>query len=253
MTVHFDCTQCGKCCHNLRLTLSVDEAIVWAGRGHTVQLLAEALPWVSEPDPADPQALHQRDRSFPAISGSVPFRIAVTLVAYHNGPCPHLLPDMRCGNYAGRPRICRIYPLESRPFTAMSPENRLCPPEAWASELPVLERDGAIADPEAARIVADHRQAVLAGVPVLAKACEALGLSSAAFANEGLAVHMPEPLVLSETLRGARDGGEEPAEARPWTLVTNRRPTLTMLTDAGCDAALIRQGPGYLGSFPDEP
>ncbi|MEJ2458705.1 MAG: YkgJ family cysteine cluster protein, partial [Novosphingobium sp.] len=205
MTIHFDCTQCGKCCHNLRLTLSVDEAIVWAGRGHTVQLLTEALPWVGDPDPADAPALYRHDRSFPAASGTAPFRITVIPVAYHDGACPHLQQDMRCGNYAERPRICRIYPLEARPFTDLRPENRLCPPEAWSCEFPVLERGGEIADPEAARIVAAHRQAAAADVSVLAAACDALSLSTAAFANEGLAVHVPEPLDLAQILRAARD------------------------------------------------
>src|SRR3546814_8575294 len=55
---------------------------------------------------------------------------------------------MRCGNYAERPRICRIYPLEARPFIDLRPESKLCPPEAWAPQFPVLERDGKIARSE---------------------------------------------------------------------------------------------------------
>lgn len=251
MTIHFDCTQCGKCCHNLRLTLSVDEAIVWAERGHSVQLLAEALPWFSEPAADDAAALYDRDRTFPATSGAVPFRVAVTAVAHHDGPCPHLQPDMRCGNYAERPRTCRIYPLARRPFSAVNPATRLCPPEAWAPEFPVLEQDGQIADPEAAAIVAEHRRIAVAEVPLFAAVSHALGLSSAAFANEGLAVHAVEPATLAKALRTAREAA--PAEPCAWTVATNRRSTLTMLTDAGCEAVLVRQGAGYLGSFPDEP
>lgn len=253
MTIHFDCTQCGKCCQDLRLTLSVDEAIVWAGRGHEVQLLTEALPWAGEPDPADARARYQRDRSFAVMSGAAPFRISVVPVAYHAGPCPHLQPDMRCSNYAERPRICRIHPLEARPFIPLRPENRHCPPEAWAPEFPVLERNGEIADPEAARIVTEHRQAAADDVPVLAAACAALGLSTAAFANEGFAVHAIAPLTLAEALRAARDAAPLPDDPQPWTIVTNRRSTWTMLTDAECEAALVQQGAGYLGSFPDEP
>jgi hypothetical protein len=44
LDIHFDCTQCGRCCHNLKLPLSVDEAKRWAKNGHEVQLLIEATP-----------------------------------------------------------------------------------------------------------------------------------------------------------------------------------------------------------------
>ena len=252
MDIHFGCTLCGKCCHDLRLTLSVDEAIVWAGRGHAVQVLTEALPWIAKPDPADACAAYDLSRSFPAMSGGIPFRIAAVLVAYHDGPCPHLQPDLRCSNYEERPRVCRIHPLENRPFAPLNPANRLCPPEAWAPELPLLERDGEIADPEAARIVSEHRRIAIADVPAVAAACAALGLSSAAFANEGFAVHALDPGVLAEALRKARDGQQSHAESRHWTVVTNRRSTFRMLADAGCDASLVQQGAGYLGSFADE-
>ncbi|MCJ2178802.1 YkgJ family cysteine cluster protein [Novosphingobium album (ex Hu et al. 2023)] len=255
MTIHFDCTQCGKCCQNLRLTLSVDEAIGWAGRGHTVQLLTEALPWVSEPDTADARVLYDRDRSFPAMSGSVAFRIAAVPVAHHIGPCPNLQPDMRCSNYEQRPRICRIYPLESRPFIGLDPASRLCPPEAWAPAFPVLERNGKIADTETANIVAEHRRTAVDDVPVLTMACHALGVSTAAFANEGFAVHTFDPQKLAEALRAVRDANpnQNAPAPQPWTVATNRRSTLTMLAGAGCEAALVQRGADYLGSFPDEP
>lgn len=248
MTVHFECTQCGKCCQDLRLTLSVAEAIAWAGRGHPVQLLVEALPWPGEPDPADERAVHDRDRSFPARSGDVPIRIAAILVAYHEGGCPHLQADMRCGNYAERPRICRIYPLESRRFSSLRPESKLCPAEAWTPDRPLLTREGAIVDAEARRIVADHWRVGLEDVPAVAAACAALGISHAAFANEGLAVHAPAPEALAQALRSAR----EAPTPRDWTIVTNRQPTLEMLRDAGCNAAWVSRGADYLGSFADE-
>lgn len=252
MTIHFDCTQCGKCCHNLRLTLSVDEAITWAGRGHAVQILAEALPWPADPEPETPQSVYDKARSFPGTSGDIPVRIAIALVAYHDGPCPHLQPDMRCGNYEARPRICRIYPLERRPLTAWTPQDRLCPPEAWDDDLPVLVRDGEIADPEAISIIEAHRRVALEDVPDLAAACEALGVDKAAFANEGLAVHAPDPLLLAETLQSVHGSAPCPTAARSWTILTNRGQTLSLLQEAGCLAELVTQGPDYLGSFADE-
>ncbi|WP_338000302.1 hypothetical protein [Burkholderia gladioli] len=44
MTVHFSCTMCGRCCHDLRLPLSIDEALAWLARGGEVQLFCDAIP-----------------------------------------------------------------------------------------------------------------------------------------------------------------------------------------------------------------
>ncbi|MDE1915140.1 MAG: YkgJ family cysteine cluster protein [Sphingomonadales bacterium] len=252
MDVHFDCTQCGKCCHGLRLTLSVAEAIAWAERGHSVQLLTEALPWPGAADRSEAQNEHDRKRSFAAFSDQIAVRIAVVLVAFHEGGCPHLLPTMLCGNYADRPRICRIYPLESRPFAALLPGRRLCPPEAWAADGPLLERDGTVVPSETADVVAEHRRIAIEDVPALEAACEALGVSSAAFAHEGLAVHTPDPALLARTLRMVNDRSESRGSPRNWTIVTNRGETLNLLRGVGCAAALVARGAGYLGSFPDD-
>lgn len=252
MNIHFECTQCGKCCHGLRLTLSVDEAIVWAEGGHTVQILTEAVP-LPEPGARETaQTAHDLARSFPAKSGDIELRIAALLVAYHSGPCPYLRSDMRCGNYAARPRICRIYPLEARPFTNLSPERRLCPPEAWTPDRPFLVLDGLIADVEGSDIVAEHRRTLLDDVAIVSAACADLGIASAAFAGEGLAVHTPEPPVLAAALRNAKSGATKGSAVERWAVVTNRAPTRAMLAGAGCETALIRHGDEYLGSFPDE-
>lgn len=253
MAIHFECTQCGKCCHGLRLTLSVDEAIAWAENGDTVQVLTEALPWSDGHAEADAQAEYQRDRSFPATSGEAMIRIAAILVAFHPGPCPHLRSDMRCGNYAARPRICRIYPLESRPFTSLSVERRLCPPEAWTYKHPLLMIGDVIADPEGAEILAEHRQTLFDDVRVVSASCSALGITDAAFANEGLAVHTPKPSALVAALRSAKNAPSTKPRLNNWTVVTNRKLTLAMLEVAGCTASLTFRGEDYLGSFQDEP
>ena len=252
MSIHFACTQCGRCCHDLRLTLSVDEAIVWAGNGHSVQILTEALPWPGQANALEPRTVHDRERSFPAMSGDVPLRIAAVLVAYHEGPCPHLLPDMRCGNYAARPRICRIYPLEGRPFTRHQPERKQCPPEAWAADRPLLMQDDAIADDHDAAIVAEHQLKACTDVPTVMSACTTLGIATAAFANEGMVVHAPDLTSLVAALRSAKSA--DPAARKPdqWTIVTNRRSTHAFLAEAGCHTSMTSQGQGFLGSFPDE-
>ncbi|MFM9936726.1 MAG: YkgJ family cysteine cluster protein [Novosphingobium sp.] len=252
MSLCFECTQCGKCCHGLRLTLAVDEAITWAENGHVVQILTEALPAPLAEASADSQAEYDIARSFPAMSGAMPIRIAAVLVAFHEGACPYLQSDMRCGNYADRPRICRIYPLESRPFSRMSPERRLCPPEAWTSDRPLLLNGDRIADTNLMDIVADHRRTLIDDVPVVAAACAALGIASAAFSNEGLAAHHPVGSVLAAALRQAKIDCDDNQELKHWTIVTNREVTRSMLAEAGCTTSLTSQGEGYLGSFPDE-
>ncbi|MEG3146216.1 YkgJ family cysteine cluster protein [Sphingomonas sp. RT2P30] len=245
----FDCTQCGRCCHDLRLTLSLDEAIVWAGNGHQVQLLCEAIPWPRDPLPDERELANRRDTSFAVEIGGMPFRVHVMLVAYHQGACPHLQPDMRCGNYAERPRICRIYPLESRPFTPMDPVSRRCPDEAWAGEAPVLLENGVIADPAAQTIVAAHRQARIDDTAALEVACAQFGISDAAFAGEGMAVHTPDPAKLVKILGEARESSAALPGVGHWEIVTNRQATVELLREAQCPARLVSSATAFLGSF----
>lgn len=254
MEITFDCTQCGRCCHDLRLTLSVAEARVWTGRGHRVDLLAEGWPWPeadnADGDPDDPALQWRRVTSFPVGIGDVPFRVNLRLVARHVGACPHLLPDMRCGNYEARPRICRIYPLESRPFEAMVPARRLCPPEAWGEGLPVLERDGLAADAEAAAIVEAHRAAMVADVSVKEQLVRVIGWAETAMAGEGLAVREIAPDALIAALDAAERGGG--GAAQPWGIVTNRETTRAMLAELDCPVRQVAAGDGFLATFGDE-
>ncbi|MBY0393324.1 MAG: YkgJ family cysteine cluster protein [Novosphingobium sp.] len=250
MAIHFSCTQCGKCCHDLRLTLSAEEAAVWVGNGHTVQVLSEALPVVPGAADADDPGIV---RSFAAMSGEMPIRIAATLVAYHEGACPHLLLDMRCGNYAARPRICRIYPLDRLAGMRFETRGKVCPPEAWEERHPPLIDDARIFDPEAVAVLAQHREIARRDVPLMAALCRKLGIGAAAFAGEGLAVHTPEPAALLDALHELPCGLAAPDGPASWTIVTNRAATFAMLAGAGCDAGMVTRGTGYLGSFPDEP
>ncbi len=249
MKRHFECTQCGRCCHDLRLTLSVAEARVWAGRGHRVDLLVEGWPWPDNGALDDPVMQWRRVTTFAAWVGDVPFRINLRLVARHDGACPHLLPDMRCGNYDARPRICRIYPLESRPFEAMVPERRLCPPEAWESGMPVLERDGTAADDHATAILAAHRAAMVTDVSVRQRLAGVLGFFDTAMAGEGFAVCEVAPWALLEALEAAEMGWGDGPDA--WSIVTNREMTRAMLENLECPARLVAAGEGFLGSFAD--
>jgi Predicted Fe-S-cluster oxidoreductase len=144
--LNFACTMCGDCCHNLRLPLSVNEAIRWLECGGDVQVLCEAMPWPVEPSTDDGQVQHRRMRSFAAESGELPIRVMVTVAAAFDGACPHLQPDMRCGAYEARPNVCRIYPAEVNPFIELMLAHKACPPEAWAADRPSLIKGGRIVD-----------------------------------------------------------------------------------------------------------
>lgn len=238
----FDCAQCGRCCNDLRLTLSLDEAIVWACNGHQVQLLCEAIPWPRDPLPTELELPHRRDTSFAVEVGRM-------LVAFHDGACPHLQTDMRCGNYADRPRICRIYPLESRPFAPMAPASRKCPDEAWTAQAPVLLEGGVIADPTAEAIVAARRQARIDDAAALEAACAQLGISTAAFAGEGMAVHTPDPDILVRSLRQSPAPSAALSVIGQWEIVTNRQATLKLLRKAQCPTRMVSSAVEFLGSF----
>ncbi len=147
MPSHFSCTMCGRCCRDLRLPLSLAEAAGWLRDGGETQLLCDAIPWPVEPAADDRLAAYKFRRSFPAMSGTLPLRVIVTVVAAFDGPCPHLQADLRCGAYDRRPRVCRIYPAEINPFIELQPAAKLCPPEAWDERHPVLEVAGRYADP----------------------------------------------------------------------------------------------------------
>lgn len=252
MKVQFDCTQCGKCCHNLKLPLSVEEAIRWSRQGHRVQFLCDALPDLGDPDPADVAAHYRHQRSFAAMSGGLSVRVHAILVASHDGPCPHLQADMRCGDYEERPRVCRIYPAEIAPHVPFDPDIKQCPPEAWDVRQPLFLRDGRIVSDETVALIEAHRRTTRADTPIKATACELLGLNSAALGNEGYVVHSPEPAVLVEILELACSAEHGKGIAPAWSILTNRRPTFNMLEDAGARSTLCKAGADYIAFFADE-
>jgi hypothetical protein len=47
----------------------LDEVIDWLHRGDRVQVICEAIPWVTESDAANVMAAHQRSLSFAAMGG----------------------------------------------------------------------------------------------------------------------------------------------------------------------------------------
>jgi Fe-S-cluster containining protein len=225
--------------------LSVAEAINWLNRGHDVQLLCEASPWPQDLADEDPRAAHFKRRSFAVMSGSMPARVVVMLVANVVGACPNLLPDMRCGIYEDRPMVCRIYPAEINPFVALRRENKACPPEAWAANLPVLQRDGAVVDEVIRQDIQLSRNAAALDADVKARVCVALNMIDTALVHEAVLVYSPTAETLLSALAFAlsTDSAREPAA--PWRFVSDRTETVDALAKNGsvalhlCDAVTV--------------
>ncbi|MBE1160918.1 YkgJ family cysteine cluster protein [Dyella acidiphila] len=252
--LNFNCVQCGKCCHDLKLPLTHAEAIAWLRRGGTVEVLCEAIPWVTEPDAADAQATHKRQRSFPTQSGNLSIRVIVVLAAGFAGPCPYLTEERRCGIYVDRPHVCRIYPAEVNPFIALAPTSKKCPPEAWESSMPFM-RDNKIVDAQIQLHTTLLRHEDQLDVPLKARACQLLGIQSASIANEGFMLHRPSNATLLAALEASLIDSDAPGS--DWELATNQSATLSVLHQVGARPVYIASNAEgasqYLGFRPDSP
>jgi Fe-S-cluster containining protein len=254
MDIHFDCTMCGKCCHDLKLPLSVDEAVAWLRRGDDIQILCEAVPWPEEPATDNLPAQHKRRRSFPARSGALPTRVVVILAATFEGACPQLQADLRCGVYEDRPRVCRIYPAEINPFIPLQPEQKACPPEAWSASHPVFIKGGQLVRAETLALIEESRRIDAADTSVKAAVCRLLGIDAAALANEGFVVHSPRQDLALAALERARARETIDDGLHEWRFVSNRQETISALDTAGAHGSLLTSmdAPAfeYLGFFP---
>ncbi len=253
MDIHFDCTMCGKCCHDLKLPLGVDEAIAWLRRGNDIQILCEAVPWPEEPAADNLVAQHKRRRSFPALSGDLPTRVVVILAGAFEGACPNLQADLRCGIYQDRPRVCRIYPAEINPFIQLAPEQKGCPPEAWSASHPVFIKGGRLVRAETLALVEESRAIDAADAMVKAAACALLDIDTAALANEGFVVHSRPHEQALLALEQARGQSTSDDRLQDWRFVSNRHETVATLGSVGAVGSLVSgmdtPGFAYLGFF----
>jgi Fe-S-cluster containining protein len=248
--LHFSCVGCGGCCRDVRIPLSVAEAIDWVNRGHQVQLLCEASPWPPVADEG-PKAAHFKRRSFAAMSGSMPVRIAVMLAANLVGACPNLLADRRCGIYADRPLVCRIYPVEINPSVTLSPANKACPPEAWSDGHPLLQSGGNVVDGSTAGAVRSWRESDARDADLKKNACVALNVTQAAPVHEAVLVYSPTRESLLSALEFARSTQPIDGKGAKWRFVSDRSDTVTDLQRSGAAAVDVSTAVGpqfqYLG------
>ncbi|QBR01229.1 YkgJ family cysteine cluster protein [Paraburkholderia pallida] len=247
----FDCTRCGKCCHDLRLPVSIAEARKWLERGGDVDILCEAIPWPVEPDASNAFAAYKRKRTFPATSGTLPIRVAVTLAASFTGACPNLGDAMRCGIYEERPLVCRVYPAEVNPFIPLKPEHKLCPSEAWQGVTP-FAIDGIPVDPATRAAIEQRRRADEDELEEKRALCERLGIDKAAVSNEGFLIVSVGRERLLGALSELLSDGQPGVDWRSWTLVSNRRVTVDTLVSVDAvsefDNGPQRDGVQYVGA-----
>jgi Fe-S-cluster containining protein len=254
MNINFECTLCGKCCHNLKVPLTVTEAMDWLTDGNDVQILCEAAPWPIEPSADDRHAAHKKRRSFAAMSGSLPTRVTVILAAMFSGACPNLQADMRCGIYQRRPLVCRIYPAEINPFVELLTANKACPPEAWTADRPPLLQDGMLVDAQTQALIQQSRDTDAGDVHTKEILCASLQIDATALANEGFVVYSPGRTVLLEKLRQAVKEPDRLVPPAAWRYISNRRSTLDILASIGAVGSLAgekdERGFEYLGFHP---
>lgn len=257
MQLNFACTQCGRCCQNHRVPVSVHEAMAWLRRGGDVHLLCDAIAWPAEPAQGDAPAQYRRQRSFAAASGALPVRVGVILAASFPGRCPHLMGDKRCGIYAERPLVCRIYPASINPFEPLGAEfkaSKACPPEAWDAHGPAFARAGQLVDAATLPLIDEARRRAVQEMPAKQRLCDSLGIRAAAMANEGFAVHKPARAELLAALQQCSDSdGGAAAEPPPghWQLLSHQPQTLQILHEVGAQAQHAHQAAGLAVEYLD--
>lgn len=228
--LRFGCTICGRCCHGLRLPLSIAEAAAWLERGGDVELLCDAAPALPH-SPGSPEA-YRAERAVPAMSGDLRVTVALTLTAVFDGACPNRLPDMACAIYADRPDVCRIYPAEVRPERTIDPVAKLCPPEAWnASEAPLTDAQGLLVEPVTAKAIASTRRNGVADVSAKARLMRHLGIDAAALANEAYVIWKPDRANLLTALHDTADAQSD--NMIEIAIVSGRSETRAMIQEAG--------------------
>jgi Fe-S-cluster containining protein len=239
MDINFGCTKCGKCCHNIKVPLTVKEAIEWLSDGNAVQVICEAVPWPVEPPADDLPAAHKRRRSFATMSGSLPTRVVVILAAMFSGDCPNLNANMRCRIYERRPLVCRIYPAEINPFLDLQPESKECPSQAWNLNQPALLKHGILVDAGMLALIQQYRDTDARDIHTKEKLCAAMHLDATSMANEGYVVHSPDQGVLLNELIQANTEPDRLMFPTNWRFISNQRSTVDTLASVGAFSSLV--------------
>lgn len=228
--VSFRCVGCGDCCKGRFVPLTLSETAAWLARGDDVVVLLEAF----EPDETDsPSAEYRHNvaRSDRGRSGTAEVQVIAIFAASVLQGCPNLGVDNACTIYSERPLVCRIYPMEINPFISLVPTTKECPDDAWNSSVGewLIASDGqAVAGLQqlidASRIA--DREDAQAKIAI----CQQLGITTAAWKGNGLAVHFPEHRKLLQAI------AEQPsklATEQPWRIHAHGEDLLQYLQESG--------------------
>lgn len=198
-TVHppFNCVGCGACCKGRFIPLTLHEAHQWLQRGHEVAVLLEAFELSTWPQSAEAYAYNvQRSAQVPC--GQQPLQVTAIFAGRAIPRCPNLGDDERCGIYAERPQVCRIYPMEINPFIPLRISDKECPPQSWGEEALLATDRGS--DAQLNQAIEHSRQADRADAGRKLAVCEALGFTSVAWKSNALAIYFPAREVLLQAI-----------------------------------------------------
>jgi hypothetical protein len=120
----------------------------------------------------------------------------------------------------------------------LDPSSKLCPPEAWSTEKPIILIHETISDVEVRHHVAQSRDANGRDSGVKEQLCVGLSISIAALANEGIAIYSPRREVALDALNAAQRSLLVKQVDHPiqWTITTNRTSTRSVLEEIGAQA-----------------
>jgi Fe-S-cluster containining protein len=173
-------------------------------------------------------------------------RVVALLVANIVGPCPNLLADMRCGIYEDRPLVCRIYPAEINPSVVLRRENKICPPEAWTDDGPLLQRDSVLVEEAIGRDVQSFRDADAHEARLKSRVCAALNVMDAALVHEAVLVYSPSIELLLSALAFAMATDGDSAQTQ-WRFVSDRSDVVDDLVKRG--GVALQLGDDMSGSY----
>nr|WP_166883797.1 YkgJ family cysteine cluster protein [Pantoea sp. Cy-639] len=207
-SIRFACTGCGKCCSGHHVPLTLAEALQWALAGGQVVVLIEGCVRDGPGMPAQ-QREHVLRRSHPVRCGDSELHVSVTFAAFNPGRCRNLDANDLCSIYESRPLVCRIYPAEINPHLPLRPENKDCPPEAWAQG-PLLIHGSLPVDTELQALIEAARQADRDDIAAKVAICEALGITTTALKGNGFTAWLPDMAAFAAVLEQAPQAIEAP-------------------------------------------
>jgi Fe-S-cluster containining protein len=238
MSSIFNCTQCGKCCHDLNVPLSSKEALQWIERGGRVRVLTEAIPWTEDSLLSKEVLNRKKAITFAAQSGQLQLRVSVTWVAVFQGGCPNLDASHNCTIYSERPQACRIYPFELNPQMNLSPADKLCPDDAWTLSEPREHQAPSqihipLTDAKTQEAIDALNRANRDEVLLKRRVCQQLGIRAAALSNDGYLFHHTHQGSLQVALRDEVSKGTQSSNPAPelneeeadWLIYTQKAQT----------------------------